>query len=70
MNPDSLFRHSAQVGLRIGPFLDLLATDRDDSTEPGSAGVAGVAATLTLLGFDPESRFSRLRSARISAALW
>jgi DNA-binding IclR family transcriptional regulator len=25
INPDSLFRHSAQEGLRVGPFLDLLA---------------------------------------------
>lgn len=24
---DSLFRHSAQEGLRVGPFLDLLAAD-------------------------------------------
>jgi MarR family len=27
VNPDSQFRHSAQEGLRVGPFLDLLATD-------------------------------------------
>jgi DNA-binding MarR family transcriptional regulator len=26
VNRDSLFRHSAQEGLRVGPFLDLLAT--------------------------------------------
>jgi DNA-binding MarR family transcriptional regulator len=26
VNPDSLFRHSAQVGHRVGPFLDLLAS--------------------------------------------
>jgi hypothetical protein len=25
VNRDSLFRHSAQEGLRVGPFLDLLA---------------------------------------------
>jgi DNA-binding IclR family transcriptional regulator len=25
INQDSLFRHSAQEGLRVGPFLDLLA---------------------------------------------
>ena len=35
VNRDSLFRHSAQEGLRVGPFLDLLATDSDDMTEPG-----------------------------------
>jgi DNA-binding MarR family transcriptional regulator len=35
VNQESLFRHSAQEGLRVGPLLDLLATDRDDSTRPG-----------------------------------
>jgi DNA-binding MarR family transcriptional regulator len=35
VNPQSLFRHSAQEGLRVGPFLDLLATDRDDTVRPG-----------------------------------
>jgi hypothetical protein len=34
VNRHSLFRHSAQEGLRVGPFLDLLATDGDDSAEP------------------------------------
>jgi DNA-binding IclR family transcriptional regulator len=29
VNPDSLFRHSAQVGLRVGPLLDLLAAEDD-----------------------------------------
>jgi DNA-binding transcriptional regulator PaaX len=24
VNPDSVFRHSAQAGLQVGPFLDLL----------------------------------------------
>jgi hypothetical protein len=33
VNPDSLFRHPAQEGHRIGPFLDLLATYGD--REPG-----------------------------------
>jgi MarR family len=27
VNRDHLFRHTAQGGLRVGPFLDLLATD-------------------------------------------
>jgi|HubBroStandDraft_1064217.scaffolds.fasta_scaffold17300_3 hypothetical protein len=40
VNPDSLFRHSAQEGLRIGPFLDLLATD-EDHPAPGPAGGPG-----------------------------
>ena len=30
VNPDSLFRHSAQEGLRVGPFLALLARDVND----------------------------------------
>jgi hypothetical protein len=34
VNPDSLFRHSAQEGLRVGPFLDLLATDEGDPGQP------------------------------------
>jgi DNA-binding IclR family transcriptional regulator len=32
---DSLFRHSAQDGHRVGPFLDLLAVDGTEAT-PGS----------------------------------
>jgi hypothetical protein len=35
VNRDSLFRHSAQDGLRIGPFLDLLAS-AEDGTAPRS----------------------------------
>jgi hypothetical protein len=31
---DSLFRHPAQEGHRIGPFLALLATARDDDATP------------------------------------
>ena len=33
VNHDSLFRHSAQEGLRIGPLLDLLAEDRDTTDD-------------------------------------
>ncbi len=32
VNRDSLFRHSAQEGHRIGSFLDLLAADRTKAT--------------------------------------
>ena len=32
VNRDSLFRHSAQEGLRVGPFLDLLAADEAEIT--------------------------------------
>jgi DNA-binding MarR family transcriptional regulator len=36
VNHDSLFRHSAQEGLRIGPFLDLLS-EADGQTPDGPA---------------------------------
>jgi MarR family protein len=42
VNPDSLFRHSAQEGLRVGPFLDLLATDEDHPAAPGPAQGPGL----------------------------
>ena len=36
VNPDSLFRHPAQEGHRVGPFLALLATaGESSSTTPG-----------------------------------
>jgi DNA-binding MarR family transcriptional regulator len=38
VNRDSLFRHSAQEGHRIGPFLALLATSRDNGTAPPGPG--------------------------------
>jgi len=42
VNPDTMFRHTAQEGLRVGPFLDLLATAGDGAaTGPGSAADAG-----------------------------
>jgi DNA-binding IclR family transcriptional regulator len=34
VNPDSIFRHPAQEGLRVGPFLDLLAVARDRTSAP------------------------------------
>jgi DNA-binding IclR family transcriptional regulator len=40
VNPHSLFRHSAQEGHRVGPFLDLLASAGDD-TAPGSDNERG-----------------------------
>jgi DNA-binding IclR family transcriptional regulator len=33
VNHDSLFRHSAQEGLRVGPLLDLLAATGDDADQ-------------------------------------
>ena len=35
VNPDSVFRHSAQEGLRVGPFLSLLAASGEDARTPG-----------------------------------
>ena len=35
VNPDSSFRHAAQEGLRVGPFLALLATAKDGATTAG-----------------------------------
>ena len=40
IDPDSLFRHTAQEGLRVGPFLDLLAA----AGEAGAIGSAPAAA--------------------------
>ena len=40
VNPDSLFRHSAQEGLRVGPLLDLLAAGDAAATGSGSAADA------------------------------
>jgi hypothetical protein len=40
VNPNSSFRHPAQEGLQIGPFLAVLAAARDDTSRedgPGSA---------------------------------
>jgi len=36
VNPDNSFRHPAQEGLRVGPFLAVLAAS-SDAAEPGSA---------------------------------
>jgi hypothetical protein len=39
VNPDSPFRHSAQDGLRVGPFLDKLTAMADaDTPGPEAAG--------------------------------
>jgi hypothetical protein len=38
---DHLFRHSAQEGLRIGPFLDLLTTAGPDDGPEHQPIVAG-----------------------------
>ena len=38
VNHDSLFRHSAQEGLRVGPLLDLLAAAADSGDSTSGAG--------------------------------
>ena len=38
VNRDSLFRHTAQEGHRVGPFLDLLAAARTGTTAPKPEG--------------------------------
>ena len=38
VNPDSPFRHPAQEGHRIGPFLALLAAPGDVPAPPGHRG--------------------------------
>jgi hypothetical protein len=41
VNSDSLFRHRAQEGLRVGPFLALLAA-ADSAGTPQQTGVPGI----------------------------
>jgi DNA-binding IclR family transcriptional regulator len=38
VNPDSMFRHSAQDGHRVGPFLALLAAEGDAARRAGAPG--------------------------------
>jgi DNA-binding IclR family transcriptional regulator len=46
VNPDRLFRHGAQEGHRVGPFLDLLAAPADTAATaaPGREEDAGPGA--------------------------
>jgi hypothetical protein len=44
VRPDSLFRHSAQEGLRVGPLLDLLAAAGDPAAT-GSRSMADAAGS-------------------------
>jgi hypothetical protein len=53
LHPDSPFRHSAQDGLQVGPFLDLL-TGTASLTDPASlVGTASLIGTDPLAGVDP-----------------
>ena len=38
VNHDSMFRHPAQDGHRIGPFLSVLAASGEDARTPGPDG--------------------------------
>jgi hypothetical protein len=53
VNRDSLFRHSAQEGLRVGPLLDLLAAE-DAAKEPAAQN--GAAAEGDAAGVREEPR--------------
>ena len=46
VNRDSLFRHSAQEGHRVGPFLDLLAAPEGDHTRTRRRLKPGALADL------------------------
>jgi hypothetical protein len=56
VNPDSSFRHPAQEGLRVGPFLAVLA-DSGDAAEPGPTAAPAAALPqqprLTATTLDP-----------------
>jgi DNA-binding MarR family transcriptional regulator len=69
VNRDSLFRHSAQEGLRVGPLLDLLVTEdaaaqdlaaQDDAAgKDGKDGAVGVQAEPTTARHRPTLRRRR-----------
>jgi len=44
VNPDSSFRHPAQEGLRIGPFLTVLAAEPGPAAAPRSSPAAAAPA--------------------------
>ena len=44
VNPDMLFRHQAQEGLRVGPFLDLLAAAGDTTVSQPQERATGSQA--------------------------
>ena len=48
VNRGNLFRHTAQEGLRIGPFLDLLTTaGPDKGTDPAGAAASNGQGSLS-----------------------
>src|SRR5215467_721442 len=53
VNPDCWFRHSAQEGLRVGPFLDLLAA-AGDSAAAGSPPAADAGGSHSIEVPPPE----------------
>jgi hypothetical protein len=61
VNRDNLFRHTAQEGLRIGPFLDLLIeAGPGNGTEPAPAAASEGAARWAG-GAEPAPGVNRLR---------
>ena len=56
VNHDSLFRHSAQEGLRVGPFLELLAVTGDDSGREPAVGPAPAGGQAASPGSGPWPR--------------
>ena len=72
VNPDTMFRHTAQEGLRVGPFLDLLATAGDGAaTGSGSAADAGSSqpTEVTPSGKRTDRGEARPPGGRVRAAL-
>jgi Winged helix-turn-helix DNA-binding len=58
VNPDSPFRHSQQEGLRVGPFLGLLAAlgEADDAADAADAAANAPAASSPADSEPPDSR--------------
>ena len=50
VNHDSLFRHPAQEGLRVGPFLDLLAAAEEDGPTTPRPDDSEIGRRQTLCG--------------------
>ena len=55
VNPDSSFRHPAQEGLRVGPFLAVLAAS-GDAAEPGPAAGPHGGPTAAAPAHDDRAR--------------
>jgi len=72
VNPNNMFRHSAQEGLRVGPLLDLLVAAGDAAaTGSGSAADAGSSQPTEVPppGKRTDSSEARPPGGRVRAAL-